>query len=150
MRRHWNQRFRSKFKGHLSIKKFVRSPSNFRESSMNTSQSKESSSVVQGILGFLSDTGKSNLLSSVAEVLDEVVDKTRNADEILITSAVPLTPPQVKKLGGIVSHFLKRDLPPVNKIDKRLLGGFSIRVGDFFLDASLANELDNIKQLILS
>ncbi len=117
---------------------------------MNTSQSKESSSVVQGILGFLSDTGKSNLLSSVAEVLDEVVDKTRNADEILITSAVPLTPPQVKKLGGIVSHFLKRDLPPVNKIDKRLLGGFSIRVGDFFLDASLANELDNIKQLILS
>lgn len=117
---------------------------------MNKTQSKETSSVVQGILGFLSDTGKTNLLSSVAEVLDEVVDKTKNADEILITSFIPLSRPQFKKLAGIVSRFLGRKLPAVNKIDKRLVGGFSIRVGDFFLDASLANELANIKQLILS
>lgn len=117
---------------------------------MNKAISKESSSVVQGILGFLSDTGKSNLLSSVAEVLDEVVDKTKNADEITVTSAVPLSRDQVKQLRAIVSRFLKRDLPATNKIDKRLIAGFSIRVGDFFLDASLANELTNMKQLILS
>ncbi len=117
---------------------------------MSKTAPKESTSVVQGILGFLSDTGKTNLLGSVAEVLDEVVDKTQQANEIIITSAVPLSRQQAEKLRRMVSRFLKRELPIVAKIDKKLLGGFSIRVGDFFLDASLANELANIKQLLLS
>ena len=117
---------------------------------MKKHASKESSSVVAGILGFLSDSGKTNLLSSVSEVLDEVVDKTKHADEIIVTSPVLLTRVEMKRVRAVVSGFLKRDLPAVNRIDTRLIGGFGIRVGDFFLDASLASEVTNLKQLILS
>lgn len=117
---------------------------------MKKDTSKESTSVVAGLLGFLSDRGKSNLLSSVAERLDEVVDKTERAEKIIITSAVPLSQEQLKSLRNIVCRFLKREIPTINKTDKQLLGGFSIRVGDFFLDATLASELTSIKHLLIS
>lgn len=117
---------------------------------MEKNVSKESKSLVTGILGFLTDSGKTNLLSSVAKGLDEVVDKSGRADKIVVTSSVPLTQIELELLKGIVCRFLKRDLPAVNKIDNHILGGFSIRVGDFFLDASLASELASMKQLLLS
>lgn len=117
---------------------------------MKKSVSKESNLVVAGILGFLSDTGKANLLSTVVQALDEVADKTKKAEQIVVTSQIPLNRGQLGKLRASVRRFLKRELPMVNRVDKSLLGGFTIRVGDFFLDASLANELANVKQLLLS
>lgn len=117
---------------------------------MKKRTSKESDLVVQGLLGFLSDAGKTNLLSSVTDILGEVVDKTKSAEEIIISSNIAMTSQETDKLKKIVSHFLHRDLPAVNKLDKNLLGGFTIRVGDFFLDASLATELSNVRRLILS
>ena len=111
---------------------------------------KESSSVVAGILGFLKDSGKTNLLSSVAEVLDEAAGKTKHANRIVIASAVTLSPRDLLRLRAVVSVFLKTSLPVVNVIDKKLIAGFSIRVGDFFLDASLGAEVNSIKQLLVS
>lgn len=112
--------------------------------------SKDSKLVVQGLLGFLSDSGKTGLLSSVTDLLGEVVDKTKSAEEIIVTSQVTLTKEELGKIRQLVSHFLRRDIPAVNKVEKNLIGGFTIRVGDFFLDASLASELSNVKRLILS
>lgn len=111
---------------------------------------KESNLVVQGLLGFLSETGKTNLLNSVADLLTEAAVKTKNADEIVVTSQIALTENALKEVGRIVSGFLRRPLPVKSRIDKSLIGGFTIRVGDFFLDASLAHDLANLKQVILS
>ena len=107
-------------------------------------------SVVAGILGFLSETGRTNLLASVAQDLEHVVDKTKHADHITIVSCVPLAREQLNSLRGIVSKFLKQELPAVNTIDKQVLGGFIIKFGDFFLDASLATELTRVKRLVFS
>ncbi len=117
---------------------------------MKRGAQKESSSVVAGILGFLKDSGKSNLLTSVAEVLDEAAGKTKQANRIVIASAVRLNPQELARLKGAVSVFLKTTLPTTNVIDKTLIAGFSIRVGDFFLDASLGAEVDSIKNLLVT
>lgn len=111
---------------------------------------KESKSVVAGILGFLKDHGKSNLLSTVSAGLDEVVGKTKRADRIVVTSAVPLTRQELAKVSGVVSKFLKTPLPTSNVVDSSLIGGLSVRVGDFFLDASVARELDLMKRMLVS
>ncbi|EKD64259.1 MAG: hypothetical protein ACD_51C00036G0002 [uncultured bacterium] len=117
---------------------------------MKKGDTKESLSVVAGILGFLSERGKTGLLTSVAQSLDEVVDKSHKADKIIVTSAVPVSKEQMNQLRSLVNRFLNRNLPAMNKIDKELIGGFSIRVGDFFLDASLASELFEVKQLLMA
>lgn len=111
---------------------------------------KESNLVVQGLLGFLSETGKTSLLNSVADLLTEAATKTKNADEIMVTSQVALGRTDLQELKKMISNFLKRDLPIKSKLDKSLIGGFTVRVGDFFLDASLRSELNNLKQVILS
>ncbi len=117
---------------------------------MKRSISKESSSVVAGILGFLKDSGKISLLPSVADVLDEAAGKTRRADHIVITSAVPLTAPEISKLRGALTALLRTPLPVKTVVDKRVVAGFSIRVGDFFLDATMAADLHAIKHLLVS
>lgn len=111
---------------------------------------KESSLVAEGVLGFLSDTGKTELLGSVTDILEEAVEKTGKAEEITVTSQLALTGPELQKIAALVGRLLKKKLPIANKVDKNLLGGFTIRVGDFFLDASLSNDLVRLKRIILS
>ena len=117
---------------------------------MKKPNAKDSMSVVAGILGFLGDTGKTNLLPTVAQELDDVVEKSHPVDKIIITSAVVVSKDQIKKLQIIVNRYLQRDLPAVHTLDKTLLGGFSIRAGDFFLDASLSSEVAAMKRLLLT
>lgn len=117
---------------------------------MKKNAQKESTSVVSGILGFLRDRGKTELLPFVAHELDEAVDTSNEREKILITSAVPLSKDEIQSIKRSITRFLRRDVPAVNRIDKDLIGGFSVRVGDFFLDASLVSELNAVKQTLLS
>lgn len=117
---------------------------------MKKSTPKESMSVVSGILGFLRDRGKTELLPLVALGLDEAVDTSNERKKIVITSAVPLSKDQIQSIKDSITRFLKRDVPAVNRVDKDLIGGFFVRVGDFFLDASLVSELNAVKQTLLS
>lgn len=110
----------------------------------------ESTSVVSGILGFLRDRGRTGLLPLVAHELDEAVGKSDERKKIVITSAVPLSKDQIQSIKSIISRFLKRDVPAINTVDKDLIAGFSVRVGDFFLDATLLSELNAVKQTLLT
>lgn len=117
---------------------------------MKQNKGNESASVVSGILGFLRDRGKGDLIASVAAGLDTVVDSSRVVNKIIITSAIRLTDEQMRQIKKLVCKFLKREIPAVNRIDKETLGGFSIRVGDFYLDATLESELNLVKNALLS
>ena len=113
-------------------------------------KTKTSNIVVSGLLDYLSETGQTGLLPQVTAELQDLVKKPSEAKEIVITSFLPLTPQQQDTFGTTVQKLINMNLPLVTKIDKKLLGGFTISVGDWFLDASLARELRNLKQVLLS
>lgn len=70
--------------------------------------------------------------------------------KIEITSFIPLSEQQLTKLIKLLpSPFLSLNLPVDQKVNKRILGGFKVRIGDWFLDASLASDLLNIKKHLL-
>ncbi len=117
---------------------------------MTKTSSNTSSSVAAGILGFLSARGQTSLLPTVAQVLDEAAGKSKRADKIVVTTASPLTKEQLMNIRSIVERFLRRNLPIAAAIDRSLIGGFSIRVGDFFLDASVAADVEGIRHMLLS
>lgn len=106
--------------------------------------------VVAGLLDYLNETSETRLLPEVTRELENLLRESKKAEEITIASSVLLTPSQNEKLKKILNKLLKVDLPIVNKVDKNLLGGFTIRMGDWFLDASLAQELVYLRQVLLS
>lgn len=106
--------------------------------------------VVSGLLDFLEETGQTRLLPEVTQELERLLTEGEKVAEIRVTTVVPLTEAQKESLNRLLSNFLKVDLPLVNKIDKNLLGGLTIKLGDWFLDASLVQELKYLKKTLLS
>lgn len=106
--------------------------------------------VVSGIVDFLSEEGKDGLLPFVSENLDTMVSLRNSANRITITSVVPLSATQKQTLISVLKSKMKKELPLVEKIDTSLLGGFTVRVGDLFMDASLAHDMKKAKELLLS
>lgn len=64
----------------------------------------------------------------------------------LVLSAVLLTPEQKERLRGVLKKIFHQDVEIENRIDKSVLAGFLVRIGDWFLNATVKNELSRLKQ----
>lgn len=105
--------------------------------------------VVAGLVDYLSEKGEVKLLPEVAQRLDRIIHRLNKSDEIEVTSAVSFKPDQLEFLKNRLTHILKIDLPIKNHVDKKLLGGFTVRVSDWLLDASLSHELEILKRKLI-
>lgn len=106
--------------------------------------------VVSGLLDYLTETGQTKLLQKVTEELANLLQESKKADVIIVTSSINLSDKQIENIKNILYKFLDVELPVVNEIDKKLLGGFTVKVGDWFMDASLLRQVKNLKKLMLS
>ena len=67
----------------------------------------------------------------------------------IITSPIRLTVEQINYLQIILKKIFNEVLPVQNIIDKNILAGFTVKVGEWYLDASLKTELNNLQQILL-
>ncbi|MCJ7740164.1 F0F1 ATP synthase subunit delta [Candidatus Microgenomates bacterium] len=65
-------------------------------------------------------------------------------EEIVVTSAMALSAQQLSQIKKIIPVEIASTLPMVNKVNKKILAGFIIEVGDWSLDASLNYELKEL------
>jgi len=112
--------------------------------------SKKINSIVVGLMDYLSETGSQELVSDIADSLTNLSDESKNAQEVVVTSVTTLAENQISELKKILSRLIKINLPIRNTQDKKLLGGLTIRVADWFLDASLSSELNDLKNKLIS
>jgi F-type H+-transporting ATPase subunit delta len=85
----------------------------------------------------------------LAEIATEFIDQYKEKKKILtavITTASGIDDVTRKKVMEIVKGVNSSDVVLEEKIDKNILGGFVIRVGDKQLDASIASKLSSLKQ----
>ena len=73
-----------------------------------------------------------------------------STNEAVVTSCVPLSSVQLENLRQILSKIHKKDLSVVNKVDKNLLAGFTVKIADWFFDASWTNQLEDLKQKLIA
>lgn len=108
-----------------------------------------SKSVIGGLMEYLDEKGKQSLLPELTQVLEEKIAKEKQTDEIIVTSVVRLTSLQLNALKSILHKSLRVKFPIMNKIEEHLLGGFTVKVNDMFIDLSLRNEMDTLKRSLL-
>lgn len=106
--------------------------------------------IVQGFLGYLSETNQSVLLPELTRELDDMVDIKDKSSRGVVTSVLPLALSQMSVIRALVNNFFHRDIRLTPKIDTHLLGGFTVKVGDWFVDASLARDIRELTRTVLT
>ncbi len=112
--------------------------------------SSDTSAIVATIKDFLKENHESGTLHDVAQQLNEIVTKTHEATEITVTSVVPMTEHELTQLHTIMHKLVKHDLPIVQRVDRSLIGGFTIRIQDWFFDVSIASHIHDMKRRLLA
>lgn len=90
--------------------------------------------------------GREIFLLEIADSFKTQVNKYKGITPVTITSAVPLNEETKSKILSKVQEITAGTLEITEKIDPTLIGGFIVRTDDKQIDASVASQLDNLKQ----
>ncbi len=97
----------------------------------------------------LIDKRRESLLPYILEEYERLADKAGNVCKVGLTSALPLTEAQknafIAKLSGITGCNIEL----LTTVDKRLLGGVVLQIGDKRVDGSILSHLDQLKTILL-
>lgn len=106
--------------------------------------------VVCGLLDYLSLKGEDGILPAISGELRSLVKKSSKEDLIVARSVIPLSKTQKDTISKELSRVFGRILPVENILDKKLIGGFSLTVGEWYLDGTLATQVKKIKGMLLA
>lgn len=90
--------------------------------------------------------GREVLLGEIAASYEEQVNQYKGIKPVTIVSAVALDEATKNKIVAKIQGTVSGTLQVTEKIDPSIIGGFIVRMDDKQIDASVANQLDNLKQ----
>ncbi|WP_297761761.1 ATP synthase F1 subunit delta [uncultured Muriicola sp.] len=107
---------------------------------------KGSHAITEGLIDLLIQNRRISLLNEVALKYIILNEDLKGEGAAFVTTAVPLSGELEKKVLSKVSSITGNKITIKNEIDKSIVGGFILRVGDLQYDASIANKLNTIKR----
>ena len=105
------------------------------------------SDVTKGLIQILSSNKRINLLGGVAEAYVDLYNNSKGVKVATVITAVAITPEiQATVLSKVKQMTGSENVTIHNTIDDSIIGGFILRVGDLQYNASIANQLGNLKR----
>lgn len=107
----------------------------------------KNSDVTKGLIQILSSNKRINLLGSVALAYVDLYNNSKGVKVATVITAVAITPEiQATVLSKVKEMTGSENVTIHNTIDDSIIGGFILRVGDLQYNASIANQLGNLKR----
>jgi F-type H+-transporting ATPase subunit delta len=78
------------------------------------------------------------------EDLSRLAAERRNRSVAVVTTAVPLSDSQQRRLGSALARLYGREIRLNLDVDPRVLGGISVRIGDEVIEGTVAGRLDEV------
>ena len=107
---------------------------------------KQLSSLSRSLIKVLFENNRMNILDVVALKYIERYKEFKGIQSATVTTAVPLNRELENQVLETISKLTNKKTTLINKVDRSLVGGFILRVGDIEYNASFKNKLKNIKQ----
>lgn len=79
----------------------------------------------------------------------KMADATDQQQAVVLTP-IPLTKNQLSEVSQIINKITKSRFNVINRVDKTIIGGMHIRIGDRIIDATLRNKIEKLKEKLLS
>jgi F-type H+-transporting ATPase subunit delta len=100
------------------------------------------------LLDLLLEHGRLELLGDIVAALPEAWNEKRGILTIEVTSVIPLTEAQKDRLRRTLEALEGKPVSLVYRLDPAILGGLALRRGHIVYDASIAGNLDRMKEQI--
>jgi len=107
---------------------------------------KNSNKTTLGLIDTLVANNRIDILNHVASQYNKLFDKSRGIEIATVTTAVELTADLKTKVLAKAKAISGKNVEVENIIDESILGGFILRIGDVQYNASVANQLNKLKQ----
>jgi ATP synthase F1 delta subunit len=79
---------------------------------------------------------------------DRLWDEEHKLLPVQVTTAVPLDAAVIREIGDRVGEQTGRQVELSSGVDPNILGGIVLRVGNFILDASIRNRLEQLRKQV--
>jgi F-type H+-transporting ATPase subunit delta len=98
----------------------------------------------------LNDRKRLKHLEPISEAFGHLVQESFGRVEVDVFTAAPLEPGQQERLTARIREALGREPVVHAYVDKSLLGGIRLRVGDQLIDGSVVTSLRRLRQTLLT
>lgn len=94
----------------------------------------------------LADKDRLNLLANMEEAFKALLNDKNNILEGVAITAVPMNEGEVNELQAKLSDKYNKTVVLQNEVDKSILGGVLVRLGNEEIDGTVKNRLDKMKE----
>jgi len=105
--------------------------------------------VAKEIIGFFTivvNKGRAKIVYPIALEFIRQYNEIKGIVKAEVTSASPLTEANLQALKSQIAQEINAEVIISNKVDKALIGGFVVKVGDRQLDASIQGKLNKLER----
>jgi ATP synthase F1 delta subunit len=103
---------------------------------------------VMNFLEALIERHRMPVIFRIRDRFERMWEEDRKLLPVEVTSAVELDEQIVKRIGDRVGEQTGRTVELSSRVDPAILGGIVVRVGNFILDASIANRLEQLRKQV--
>jgi len=106
--------------------------------------------LVRNLLRLVVDKSRESEVAGVYRAYIGLVEQARGLIHVQVVSAVPLTPALQDSLRAKIASSLHKTVELTMTVDKEILGGLRLRIGDQIADASVRHRLESLRALLIT
>jgi len=103
-----------------------------------------------GFLKLIIKNSRENLLPEIANGFVKLYKKSKNILEVSVVSATKLDEATKEKIIAKIKNKFDGTIEITESVDSELIGGFIVQIDDQQIDASIASQLTNLKNILLN
>ena len=94
----------------------------------------------------LVETGRVDQAGGILDEFEELADEAAGRVRATVTTAVELSTDDRERIGDQLSQRLGKEVRLTAAVDRRIVGGLTLRYGDHLIDASVAARLQQLRR----
>jgi F-type H+-transporting ATPase subunit delta len=114
--------------------------------SLSVTDPKDTDKVLDNFVKVLAEHNDLRMYDQISEEFHKIELEKKGIKQVEITSAMPLSKQAEAEIVDKLNQIVKGQIEVSKKIDERLIGGVVVRLEDQVLDASVKNNLENLKK----
>ena len=97
----------------------------------------------------LAENQRLDLIPEIRATFEELLAEERKTLAVEVTTAVELTPEEVKAFDDALTRKYQREINLTIKVDPEIVGGALIRAGDTVLDGTVRGKLEKLQTSLM-
>ena len=111
---------------------------------------KDASGPTKALFQTLAQNKRIELLEAIAVQYNRLCNELNKKEQATVTTAVPMTESLEKKVMAKLKTLSDKEITLTKIVDETILGGFILRVGDQQYNASVSNQLNELKSKFIT